>query len=168
MGIDLGGIGKEYAVDRVFQMARARGLQDLLVDFGRDVRVGGQPPEGGPWRVGLENPLEPGRCWCGVGVTEAAVTTSGDYCRSFTTADGRVMGHILDPRTGYPVSNGCRSVSVIAQTCTQAGILSTSAFILGREAGLDLIEGHFGSAGCIWHEGRAYGSRRFHEYVLEG
>lgn len=166
MGIDLGGIGKEYAVDRVFEMGLQRGLRNLLVDFGHDLRVRGEPPEGGPWRVGLEDPLHPGRCWGGVAVTDHAVATSGDYLRGFRTSDGRMMGHILDPRTGYPVANGCRSVSVVAPTCTEAGILSTSAFILGREAGLDLLDGHYGAQGCIWHETHVYETRRFSEYAI--
>ncbi len=168
MGIDVGGIGKEYAVDRVFEMGRARGLRDLMVDFGHDLRLCGEPPEGGPWRVGLEDPLHPGRCWGGVVVTDHAVTTSGDYARGFQTPDGRTMGHILDPRTGRPVANGCRSVSVIAPTCTEAGMLATTAFILGHEAGLALIDGHHGAEGCIWHENKVYESRRFNEHALQG
>lgn len=165
MGIDVGGIGKEYAVDRVFEMGRARGLRHLLVDFGHDLRVVGEPPEGGPWRVGLEDPLHPGRCWGGVAVTDHAVTTSGDYARGFQSPDGRTMGHILDPRTGCPVANGCRSVSVIAATCTEAEVLATTAFILGHEAGIELLNGHYGAEGCIWHDNRIYESRRFHEYA---
>jgi thiamine biosynthesis lipoprotein len=166
MGIDVGGIGKEYAVDRVFEMGRKRGLRHLMVDFGHDLRVCGEPPEGGAWRVGLENPLHPGRCWGGVAVTDHAVTTSGDYARGFKAPGGSIMGHILDPRTGRPVSNGCRSVSVIAPTCTEAGVIATSAFILGHEAGLALIDGHYGVEGCIWHENKIYESRRFNEYAI--
>lgn len=166
MGLDVGGIGKEYAVDRVFEMARKRGFHNLMVDFGHDLRLHGEPPEGGAWRVGLENPLHPGRCWGGVAVTDHAVTTSGDYARGFQAPGGRIMGHILDPRTGRPVANGCRSVSVIAQTCTEAGVLATAAFILGHEAGLSLLDGHYGAEGCIWHENNVYESRRFHEYAL--
>ncbi len=166
MGIDVGGIGKEYAVDRVFEMGRARGLRHLMVDFGHDLRICGEPPEGGPWRVGLENPVKPGRCWGGVAVTDHAVTTSGDYARGFQTPDGRVMGHILDPRTGRPVANGCRSVSVIAPTCTEAGIFATAAFILGHEAGLALLDGHYGTEGCIWHDNKVYETRRFNEYAI--
>ena len=165
MGIDVGGIGKEYAVDRVFAMGMKRGLRNLLVDFGHDLRVYGEPPEGGPWRVGLEDPLEPGHCWGGVSIRNRAVATSGDYLRYFTD-NGERYGHILDPRTGRPVNNSTTSVSVVGATCTEAGILSTSAFILGGEAGLDLLDTTYTAEGCINEKGRQYYSRRFHEYVI--
>jgi thiamine biosynthesis lipoprotein len=165
MALDLGGIGKEYAVDRVLEMARAAGLSDLLVDFGHDLRVSGEPPEKGPWRIGLEDPADPNRCWGGVGVNDRAVCSSGDYFRKVSYG-GRVFGHILDPRTGQPVDNACRSVTVIAPTCTDAGILCTAAFILGPEEGLALIDAHHHAEGCLITEKTRYLSRRFHEYML--
>lgn len=165
MGLDLGGIGKEYAVDRVFEMGLKRGIRNLLVDFGHDLRVCGEPPEGGPWRVGLEDPLDPGRCWGGVSVRDRAVATSGDYLRFFSADDQR-YGHILDPRSGRPVHNGTTSVSVVGSTCTEAGILSTSAFILGGEAGVNLLDSCYTAEGCISEKHRQYHSRRFHEYLI--
>ena len=165
MGLDFGGIGKEYAVDRVIEMAAAHGIANAIVDFGHDVRVRGEPPERGPWRIGLEDPADPGRCWAGVAVRDRAVTSSGDYLRGFEIG-GRRYGHILDPRTGHPVANGCRSVAVIAPTCTEAGILSTTAFILGPREGLDFLEHQYQAAGCLWDEARCLQTRRFHEYLI--
>lgn len=167
MGLDLGGIGKEYAVDCVMQEGLRRGIRNILVNFGHDLRVQGGPPEGGGWRIGLEDPTDPGRCWNGLALRDRAVTTSGDYLRNFT-AGGRRYGHILDPRTGWPVSNGCQSVTVVAPTCTEAGLFSTAAFILGAEEGLDLLETHYGVHGCIWHNNRRYETRRFHELLIDG
>ena len=138
MCLDLGGIGKEYAVDRVLLLAIQRGINDVLVDFGADVRVHGQPPEKGAWHVGLEDPKNPGHVWVGVAVTDHAVATSGDYLRHFVH-QGRRYGHIIDPRTGFPVDNGVLSVSVIAPHCTYAGILSTSVCVLGPKEGADLM-----------------------------
>lgn len=165
MGLDVGGIGKEYAVDRVFEMGIKRGIRNILVDFGHDIRGYGEPPEGGPWRVGLEDPRDPGHCWGGVSISDRAVATSGDYLRYFTD-NGERYGHILDPRTGRPVHNGTTSVSVVGATCTEAGILSTSAFILGGEAGLDLLDSTYTAEGCISETGRQYYSRNFHEYII--
>jgi thiamine biosynthesis lipoprotein len=164
MGLDLGGIGKEYAVDCVTNLALARGIPNVLVDFGQDVRVRGQSPGKDFWRIGLEDAQHPGRCWAGVAVTDHAVATSGDYLRHFQ-ANGRRYGHILDPRTGYPVDNGCRAASVIAPSCTIAGILSTTALILGAAEGLRLIESHLGAEGAITTETDRVYTRRFHEYV---
>lgn len=165
MGLDLGGIGKEYAVDCVIQMGRSRGIHNILVNFGNDLRVHGSPPEGGAWRIGLEDPFDPGRCWDGVALQNRAVTTSGDYHRHFESG-GRRYGHILDPRTGYPVDNGCKAVTVVAPTCTEAGILSTTAVILGRDDGLGLIESRPHTEGCLWHQATCYETRGFHEYLI--
>ena len=79
--------------------------------------------------------------------------------------DGRRYGHILDPRDGCPVHNDCRSVTVIAPTCTVAGILSTTAFVLGPKEGLVLISSHFGAEGAITTESSRFHTARFHEYV---
>jgi thiamine biosynthesis lipoprotein len=164
MCIDLGGIGKEYAVDRVVQLAQENGIPNVLVDFGQDVRVSGRPPGRPAWHIGLEDPQNPGNCWTGVAAQDTAVATSGDYLRRFEV-NGRRYGHILDPRTGYPVNNGCRAVTVIAPTCTFAGALSTTAFVLGEQEGLKMIESYFGAEGCILTETTRHQTRRFNEYL---
>lgn len=164
MGLDLGGVGKEYAVDCVVKMALERGIQNVLVDFGQDVRVRGAAPGKTSWRIGLEDAQQPGKCWAAVAVTDCAVATSGDYLRNFNF-EGRRYGHLLDPRSGYPVDNGCRSVTVIAPSCTIAGVLSTTAFILGVEEGLRFIEAHPGAEGSIATDSTRFHTRKFHEYA---
>ncbi len=164
MSIDFGGIGKEYAVDRVIQIAGQHGILNVLVDFGQDVRAQGRPADKSVWHIGLEDPQNPGKCWAGLAIMDRAVATSGDYLRNFIV-NGRRYGHIIDPRTGHPVDNGCLAVSVIAPTCTMAGILSTTAFILGPEEGLKLIGGYMGADGCIVTKNSRHQTRRFHEYI---
>jgi FAD:protein FMN transferase len=166
MCLDLGGIGKEYAVDCVVELARQHGLANLLVDFGQDVRATGRPPERDAWLIGLEDPKQPGKCWAAVAVKDSAVATSGDYLRCFER-DGRRYGHIIDPRTGRPVYNSCRSVTVIAPSCTVAGVLSTTAFELGAREGLNLIENYHGAEGCIITESSRFETRRFISHVIE-
>jgi thiamine biosynthesis lipoprotein len=164
MSIDLGGIGKEYAVDRVTQIAAQHGIENVLVDFGQDLAMRGNPPSKPAWHIGLEDPANPGKCWTSLAVKDKAVATSGDYLRHFQI-NGRRYGHIIDPRSGYPVDNGCRAVSVIAPTCTVAGILSTTAFILGPTEGLNLIGNYMGADGCIITDNSRHETRKFHEYV---
>jgi thiamine biosynthesis lipoprotein len=167
MALDLGGIGKEYAVDQVAQLAVQSGATSVLVDFGHDVRVQGPPPEKKPaWHIGLEDPKQPGRCWTGLAVNNQSVATSGDYLRNFVR-DGKRYGHILDVRTGRPVANGCLAVSVIAPTCTLAGMLSTTAFVLGPEEGLRLLDATYQAAGCILTETGRFTSRRFYEHATK-
>lgn len=164
MCLDLGGIGKEYAVDRVLMLALDRGISDVLVDFGADVRVHGQPPEKGAWHIGLEDPQNPGHVWVGVAITNHAVATSGDYLRHFIH-NGRRYGHILDPRTGYPVANSVLSASIIAPHCTFAGILSTSVCILGPKEGADLMALCPGVEGCINTDSGRFQSKGFYAYT---
>ncbi len=165
MGLDLGGMGKEYAVDQVLQWIRQNGATSALVDFGADVRVDGPPPAGRSfWHIGLENPKRPGSAWTGLGLKSGAVATSGDYHRRFEL-NGVRYGHIVDVRQGRPASHGICAVSVVAPTCTQAGMLSTTAFALGPVEGLRLIELTSGVAGAIVTNSQILVSRRFHEYV---
>jgi FAD:protein FMN transferase len=164
MSLDLGGIGKEYAVDYVVQFASRHNIANVLVDFGQDLSMRGAPNGKPAWHIGLEDPANPGKCWAGVAIKNKAVTTSGDYLRHFFL-NGRRYGHIIDPRSGYPVDNGCRAVSVIAANCTVAGILSTSAFILGPTEGLNLIGNYVDADGCITTNNSRHETRRFHEYV---
>lgn len=133
MEIDLGGIGKEYAVDRALErVARISGAACLL-NFGGDLRAN-RPPDGAPaWRIGVETD---GRTTGGVPVialASGACTTSGDTYRHVAQA-GRRYGHILDPRTGWPVADAPRSVTVLGATCTETGLLSTLAMLMGSQA----------------------------------
>ena len=164
MCLDLGGIGKEYAVDRVMTLALQHGFNNVLVDFGQDVRVHGEAPGKGAWHIGLQDPRNLNRCWIGVAVTNHAVATSGDGIRNFVH-EGRRYGHILDPRTGYPVNNGTLSVSVIAPHCTFAGVLSTAAFVLGTKEGIEMMSLCPGVEGSIINVNAQNQTRGFHSYA---
>lgn len=165
MSLDLGGIGKEYAVDQVSQLARLHGCTSALVDFGADVRVFGLPPDGRPaWHIGLDDPRQPGIPWTGLAVRDAAVATSGDYVRK-SELNGVCLGHIVDLRTGRPVANGVRAVSVLAPSCTQAGMLSTAVFVLGPDEGMKLLDATPGVAGASVLATKTVVSRHFHEHT---
>jgi thiamine biosynthesis lipoprotein len=135
MGLDFGGFGKEFAVDQLVAIAREHGIQDALIDLGRDIFGMGGNGQHPFWHVGLEDARQPGACWGGLAVSNYAVAASGDSLRRFEF-NGVRYGHILDPRTGWPVANGMRGVSVLAPTCLQAGIYSTALFVLGPKDGL--------------------------------
>jgi len=166
MEIDLGGIGKEYAVDQLVQMAVTQhGIKDLMIDFGQDVFALGAPSGKPAWHIGLDDAYNPGSCWAGVAINNHSVASSGDYIRSFVL-DGIRYSHIIDIRSGYPVGNGSRSVTVISPSCVMAGILSTTAFILGIENGLKLIESYYRAEGCITTEKYRSKTSKFDEYVV--
>jgi thiamine biosynthesis lipoprotein len=132
MEVDFGGLGKEYAADRMATICREHGIDSGLVNLGGDVRAIGAQPDGAPWRIGIRNPRAPDRAVAGVDVVDAAVATSGDYER-FVLIDGVRYCHLLDPATGMPVSHW-RSISVVAPLCIVAGSLATIAMLLEARA----------------------------------
>jgi thiamine biosynthesis lipoprotein len=166
MALDFGGWGKEYAVDIVAQIARRHGLANVLVDFGHDLSAFGSAPGKPGWHIGLEDPSLPGEaCWSSIAARDCGVASSGDYVRGFTL-NGKRYGHIVDPRTGWPVANGCRQVTVIAKACLQAGVLSTAVFILGPEAGLRLVVGLMGAEACVVTDQARHQTKGFYHYVV--
>jgi FAD:protein FMN transferase len=165
MALDFGGFGKEYAVDIVSLIAKDHGVTSSLVDFGHDLRAAGAPPGRPAWHIGLEDPKVPGKNWASIGLTGKSIASSGDYIRSFTVA-GKRYGHIIDPRTGWPVANGCTQASVIADSCLQAGMLSTAAFIAGIEKGLEMIRSVPGAEGLILTDKEKAQTRGFFNYVI--
>ncbi|HLQ66782.1 MAG TPA: FAD:protein FMN transferase [Candidatus Limnocylindrales bacterium] len=134
MEIDLGGIGKEYAVDRAAALLADQSDRAVLVNFGGDLFASGPRRGGRPWIVGVDDPERTGEAALyKVELSGGALATTGDS-RRFVVHRGRRLGHILDPRTGWPVADPPRSVTVVAGTCLEAGTLSTLAYLHGPGA----------------------------------
>jgi len=155
MELDFGGVVKEYAADRIAEVARLLGAESGLVDLGGDVRVIGPQPGGEPWRVGVRDPRAPDRAMAIVPLHDGAITTSGDYER-FMIVDGQRYSHLLDPRTGWPVS-GLRSVTVVAPQCVVAGSATTIAMLKGTDGPAWLEELGLPSL-CVDEGGKATGA----------
>lgn len=145
MRIDLGGIAKGFAIDKSVEAVRKGGALGGMVDIGGDIRCFGRPPEGQEhWRIGLQDPTEAtedlitGEPLLILQLSDAAVTTSGDY-RRYTTVAGRKQSHIMDAQTGRG-ANQLVSVTIIAPNATTADALATAVSVLGPQKGLALIE----------------------------
>ena len=140
MELDLGGIGKEYAVDRAAALLAARTTVAFLVNFGGDLYASGARREGLPWSVGIDDPERTGEAvlWR-VEFARAGLATSGD-ARRYALVAGQRLGHVLDPTTGWPVEGAPRAVTVLADTCLEAGTLATMALLRGPRAGAYLEE----------------------------
>ena len=132
MEIDFGGIGKEFAVDRAVELAMQKTDAPLLVNFGGDLRATATP-KSGSWRVGIERPEEIGIAALLLGLSSGGLATSGNTRRYLLRDDVR-FGHILDPRTGWPVTGAPRSITVAAGTCLEAGMLATMSLLYGPDA----------------------------------
>ncbi|MEC7119868.1 MAG: FAD:protein FMN transferase [Pseudomonadota bacterium] len=144
MQLDLGGIGKEYAVDRCFDWVKNEFSGAFLINFGGDLRAqswqsSGVRQNGQAWQVGIEQPDQAGSAVTVVELGDAALATSGDAKR-YLFKDGVRYGHILNPKTGWPVVDVPRSLTVQAATCTQAGMLATLAMLQGAGAADFLAE----------------------------
>ena len=132
MEIDFGGIGKEYAVDRAIALAARVTGRPVLVNCGGDLACSAPRADGSPWQVGIDTGVA-GVAAPLVRLARGGLATSGDANR-FLFKDGVRYPHVLDPRTGWPVTGGPRAVTVAAQTCTEAGVLSTVAMLHGADA----------------------------------
>ncbi|MEW8431967.1 MAG: FAD:protein FMN transferase, partial [gamma proteobacterium symbiont of Ctena orbiculata] len=133
MEIDFGGIGKEYAVDRVLLQLQQLTERCLLVNFGGDINTNGRRGGGGVWSIGIEDPGRLNTATAVLKISKGALATSGD-ARRYLLRDGRRYGHVLNPKTGWPVAHAPRSATVAANTCTEAGILATFALLHGKDA----------------------------------
>jgi thiamine biosynthesis lipoprotein len=132
MEIDLGGIGKEYAVDRSIQLVQSLTDKSILINFGGDLATIGLNQHQGYWSVGRlitgkDNAVAMFR------LARGAIATSGDAHR-YLLKNGIRYSHVLNPTTGWPVPNTPHTVSVAAPTCIEAGMMSTLAMLQGDKA----------------------------------
>lgn len=138
--IDVGGIAKGYASGRLIDVFRENGVASAYTNIGGNVSTLGCKPDGAPWRVGIRHPRQASLLGA-VAVSGQSVVTSGDYERFFVDRQGKRYHHILDPRTGYPAESGLASVTVVCEDAMTADALSTTLFVAGLEAGLELLRG---------------------------
>jgi thiamine biosynthesis lipoprotein len=156
MEVDFGGYVKEYAADRVAELCRRRGLRHGLVDLGGDLALVGPHPDGSSWRVGVRNPSSPSRACASVELRAGGIASSGDYERCMVV-EGVRYGHILDPRSGWPV-RGLAAVSVVAPHCLVAGTASTVAMLKGESGGRAWLEALGLPSLCVDQKGEVLGS----------
>jgi len=125
--IDLGAVAKGYVADKIAENFRSNGVESAVIDLGGNVILIGE------YTVGIRDPFDPNEIFATIKVKDKSAVTSGAYQRYFEY-DGKRYHHILDPRTGYPSDSGVASVTVISPSSMQADALSTSIFILGKDA----------------------------------
>jgi len=145
MSIDLGGIAKGYAVDKVFEKLKKLGYQNLIVNAGGDLRAGGLK-FGQPWSIGIQDPRIPDKILAKVSFTEGAIATSGDYEKYFIY-QGKRYHHIFNPRNGLPEEE-CQSVTIVYKDGMISDAFSTTVFVLGPEKGYSLCQ-RVGGMDCL-------------------
>lgn len=161
LGLDLGGIGKGWTVDRAVE--RLRRFGSFAIDAGGDLYAAGSPPGGTSWTVGVADPSAPGRDIAVLAIRNRAVATS-TVARRRWVRDGTPGHHLIDPRTGRPAESGVLSVTVVAESVARAEVLAKVALLLGPEAGLRLLDEASGAAGLlVLADGRVEMSARLRE-----
>lgn len=137
MRIGFGAIGKGYAADKAKQLLISQGVIGGIINASGDLTTWGTQPDGTPWMVGITNPLNKDKVFSWFPLDNNAVVTSGNY-EKYVEFNGKKYTHIIDPRTGWPVS-GLTSVTVFAPKAELADALATSVFVMGLDTGLNLI-----------------------------
>lgn len=141
ISLTLASIAKGYGVDQIAQLIEQNKINNYLVEIGGEVFAKGRRLDGKKWHIGINRP-EKGAPYTEVykvvPLENKAMATSGDY-RNFFEQDGKIYSHILDPKTGFPVSNQVVSATIIADTCTYADGLATAVMVMGPQKGLELI-----------------------------
>jgi len=138
MKIGFGSIGKGYAANRAMQVMKDLGIKSGMVNAGGDLVTWGPSPKGKEWPVGIADPNQYGKIFAWLSVKDLALVTSGDY-QKFFTYNGTRYGHIIDPKTGYPVT-GIKSVSILCPDAELADALATGVYVLGAKRGMELID----------------------------
>lgn len=158
--VDLGGIAKGYTAARVMELLKTRGVKSAMITLGGNVQTLGDRPEGGPWRIGVQDPLGGENYPAVIETKDAAVVTSGGYQRYFEDG-GRRYIHILDPRTGAPAESDLLSVTVVSPDGTLADALSTAIYVMGLDEAVTYWQTHEGFELILIAENSAV-------YVTEG
>ncbi len=141
MVLDLGGIGKGYAADRIADYLKEQGLNSAMINLGGSSIIAlGTKPNGAEWNIGLQDPDQSRGSQLGtIKITDEVIDASGVYERYFMQDNVRYH-HILDPRTGYPSQNGLKSLTIMSPNATDADALSTGVFLMGLEEGMKYLE----------------------------
>ena len=160
MKIGFGALGEGYATDKCRKMMLAKGIQAGIINGSGDMSTWGKQPNGKAWNIGITNPFDTEKLVAIVPINNGAVTTSGSY-EKFVVFDGKRYSHIINPATGYPATGLC-SVTVFGPNAETANGLSTSLMVLGKTAGLILLD-KFPDYSCVMitDDGKVIKSKNF-------
>lgn len=127
------GCASKYAIEAMKNV----GVSSAVISLGGNVQTLGVKPDGTNWKIGIQDPYNTSSYLASISVGETAVVTSGTYQRFFTAANGKTYHHLFSTKTGYPITNGLVSVTVVCEDGTKADCLSTAMFALGKTSALN-------------------------------
>lgn len=140
MKIDLGGIAKGYAADKIYDYLKSQNIKSAIINLGGNILTLGSKNNDQPFSIGIQDPTMPrGNSIGNIKVTNKSVVTSGIYER-YIEKDNKIYHHMLNPHTGYPFENNLNSVTIVSDESIICDALSTTTFGLGLDNGMKLIE----------------------------
>ena len=141
--LDLNAIAKGYGVDEVFNFLESKGYNDIFVEIGGEIKCSGRNQRNKSWSIGIENPTggnKPDRPVAAIVYADGgAVATSGNY-RNIVDLNGEILGHIIHPKTGYPIQTNVLSVTVLANSCILADAWATALMVMDYKSGLANVD----------------------------
>ena len=161
--LDLSGIAKGFGVDHAAEWLLAAGVRHFLIEVGGELRGEGLRPDGQPWWVDVETPPEAIRQPYRGALHDLSIATSGSYRRGFAV-DGQHFSHSLDPRTGWPIIHGVRSVTVVHRSCMLADAWATALTVMGADTAMRCADEH-GLAACAIVDEREYLSQAWRDML---
>jgi thiamine biosynthesis lipoprotein len=160
--LDLNAIAKGYGVDEVFQFLQLKGCTDLFVEIGGEVQCSGRNQRNKYWSIGIENPSggnKSNQIFAAIVYSDGgAVATSGNY-RNFVDVNGEILGHIINPKTGFPLQTNVLSVTVLSNSCMVADAWATALMVMDYETGLKKVTEN-PDIKAVWILDKKDGSRR--------
>ena len=138
--IDLGGIGKGFAADLVADELIAAGASGVLVNLGGDLTVRGLPSDDASWYLGIEDPSAPSKHVALLRIVSGGIATSGTTIRRWTTPDGRLRHHLIDPTTARSATTATLTATVLAADCATAEVYATASMMMEAPAAVALLD----------------------------
>ena len=136
--LDLNAIAKGYGVDKIFNLLNQKGFNNIFVEIGGEVKCSGKNIKNKNWSIGIEDPSADGnyqkKISAIISVANGAIATSGNY-RNIVDLDGEILGHTINPQTGFPIQTDVLSVSVLSNSCMESDAWATALMAMDYQTG---------------------------------
>ena len=164
--LDLNAIAKGYGVDKIFNLLNQKGFSNIFVEIGGEVKCSGKNIKNKNWSIGIEDPSADGnyqkKISAIISVANGAIATSGNY-RNIVDLDGEILGHTINPQTGFPIQTDVLSVSVISNSCMESDAWATALMAMNHQTGFAMVESQ-SNIDAVWilidnYDGKRYFSK---------
>ena len=164
--LDLNAIAKGYGTDKIFSLLNQKGFNNIFVEIGGEVKCSGKNIKNKNWSIGIEDPSADGnyqkKISAIISVANGAIATSGNY-RNIVDLDGEILGHTINPQTGFPIQTDVLSVSVLSNSCMESDAWATALMAMNHQTGFAMVESQ-SNIDAVWilidnYDGKRYFSK---------